>query len=401
MGMTKHVFKVHDARRIAHPTFPGVEKHWFTVRASDLPLDISTKANARDPEGLNRRVYRDVRDSLQSGSGMFDLMNKGITILAKKVRVIDKHDMTFEVTVDDDEGIVDGGHTAKLIWDAQENDIPDNQYVEVYIKVGIEPEMIVDIARGLNTGMQVREHSLFNLDGVFDWLKDEISNTEYADDVAWSESDNKEHDVRELIAILECFNVFDYPNDQDRHPVSAYEKWSMPLSNFGRDYRDKYKIDSKASTYHRLRPILRDALALHDHIRRSFRDFHNEAGGKAGALNIVEQAPSNRLFRFSYAGLPDCEYRLMKGPLYPILAAFRNCVEVGRNGNARWAGGFNRTLQLWNAAAPELVAFTVNVAKKDYGSASERVGKARGFWSNVHDKVALKLLRLEKLDAAE
>src|SRR5882762_3553932 len=122
MAISSHRIRAHEARRIAHPVFPHVEKHWLTVAAKEFPAGISTKANAREPVGLNRAVYKDVRDSLdgkQSTLGTFDLMNKGITILATGVRLIDKEKNVYEILVDDEEGgIVDGAHTAKIIWEA-------------------------------------------------------------------------------------------------------------------------------------------------------------------------------------------------------------------------------------------------------------------------------------------
>lgn len=61
MIKTTHRFRAYEVRKITHPKLPGVEKYWLTVRALDFPASISTAANARDPIGLNRRVYRDVR----------------------------------------------------------------------------------------------------------------------------------------------------------------------------------------------------------------------------------------------------------------------------------------------------------------------------------------------------
>jgi hypothetical protein len=89
MGTSVHRIAAYQMRKIAHPVFPDINKYWFTVAAKDLPADISTAANARDPKGLNRRVYQDVRSSLDGDTaevGTFDLMNKGITILAESVQ---------------------------------------------------------------------------------------------------------------------------------------------------------------------------------------------------------------------------------------------------------------------------------------------------------------------------
>jgi hypothetical protein len=64
MGKTVHHIRAYEMRRISHPVFSTIDKYWLTVAAKDFPSGISTSANARDPVGLNRRVYKDVRSSL-------------------------------------------------------------------------------------------------------------------------------------------------------------------------------------------------------------------------------------------------------------------------------------------------------------------------------------------------
>ena len=44
---------------------------------------------------------------------------------------------------------------------------------------------------------------------------------------------------RDLISVLELFNVFDFPEPQKaKHPISAYEKWSIPLKKFADDFEE-------------------------------------------------------------------------------------------------------------------------------------------------------------------
>ena len=398
MGKKTHRFRVHEARRITHPSRPTIEKYWFTVAATDFPAGISTRANARDPVGLNRRVYRDVKDSLigeTASPGTFDLMNKGITILADEVRVVERDKRLFDVVVDDEMGIVDGAHTAKLIEEAQVEDaIPPEQHVEVYIRTGIDNSLVSDIAKGLNTGMQVKPQSIYNIDGVFDWLKAEIKGQPYESLVAWKESDDNEYDVRELICVLEAFNIFDFPNSSNQHPIAAYEKQSIPLDKFAHDFDANRGGNLKRSKYYRLRGILREAMFLHDVIRRDFREIHNNAGGKAGRMKIVEEASERRKhFNFPFSTLKPSKYRLTKGALYPILAAFRNCIEEHpRTGEIRWRGGFNSVLKLWESAGPELVSETVS-ATKEIGNSPNQIGKSRKHWSDLHKTLEIRLLR--------
>jgi hypothetical protein len=85
---------------------------------------------------------------------------------------------------------------------------------------------------------------------------------------------------------------------------------------------------------------------------------------------------------------------LTKGAAYPMLAAFRNMVEVDGSGSACWRGGFRSVLRLWKEAGPELVAETDN-ATEDIGRTPDHLGKNRKHWDNLHMKVQLRLLRAQ------
>ncbi len=407
MPKSTHRIRAVEVRRVTHPVFPTIEKFWLTVAAKEFPFGISTSANARDPVGLNRRVYREVRHSLDGQTatrGTFDLMNKGITILADSVKMVDKDSRLFELTIDDEEGgIVDGAHTAKIIEEAnREGTVPAEQHVEVFVRTAIPSDLVSDIARGLNTGIQVASQSIYNIEGVFDWLKDEVGKTSYAGLISWNESDDKEYDVRDLISVLELFNVFDYPNDvsMTRHPISAYEKWSKPLEKFAADVRANLKSKQK-STYYRLMPLLRNAMELYDHIRRDFREMRNEAGGSAGKMNIIEEASERRkAFDFPFAALPSAKYRLTKGAAFPILAAFRTYVEVDpKTGFARWRGGFAKVLKAWREAGPTLVEDTY-LMTRDGKRNPDALGKDRKHWANLHMRMQVMLLQ-ERLVESE
>jgi len=398
MSKKTHRFRVHEARRISHPTHQDIVKFWFSVPAREFPVGITTNANARDPVGLNRRVYRDVKESLLGNSaplGIFDMMNKGITILADQVRMIDKEKGIYDVVIDDELGIVDGAHKAKLIEECQADDtIPEEQHVEVYIRTGLPTKFVPEIAKGLNTGIQVKAQSIYAIDGVFDWLQAEVDGKAFASEISWRESDDGDYDVRDLIGVLELFNVIDFPNSGSRHPVSAYEKWSIPLEKFAQDFSEH--PNKKNSKYHKLRPLLLDALRLHDTIRHDFRELHNRSGGQAGKLKIIEEASVRReKFEFPFSGSEASKYRLTKGALYPILAAFRNCVDIdARTGQAYWIDGFKAVLDVWKEAGPELVAEMMQ-AIKDHGSNPDAIGKNRGVWSNMHKTLELRMLRRE------
>jgi len=404
MAIKPYRFEVSEARSVKHPTLPSIVKHTFLVPAHLFPKNVPTGANLRDPVGMNRQVYKDVKASLEGKEalpGTFDLLNLGITIIAEDVKSIDKK--SFDVFIDDDYGIANGGHTTQIIYDCQEDDsIAEGQHVEVKIITGLDGGdnhiLRVDIARGQNTGISVQPKSIFELDGAFESIKSVVQNEDWANDIGFKESDKKDIDVRELVSVLELINVTDFPLRDPKHPISAYEKWSTPLKKFGDDY-EANRADPSKRKYAAFEPLLLDTLALYDHIRRDFLRVYNDAvGGRAGNLRIVEKAPpSIKRFQFRYANLDDHEQRLTKGAAYPILGAFRNFVLVNpTTGNAEWLGGFENVLSSWRSLAPELV-WETKQAIRDIGSAPDSLGKNRNHWANLFKTVRVYVMQ-QQLD---
>lgn len=379
-----HRLRVVDARRIPHPSIKGVEKHYFLIKAADIPGGLSLDANPRDAKGrdLNRRTYRSVRDSLfneNSYPGTFDLMNKGITCVASSVRKVS--DTEYEIGIAEGEGIADGGHTYHLLVEsAKEPTLPEDQHVEFRVITGLDEVLIPEIAKGLNTGMQVKDFTIENLKGSYDWLKAAIEDEPYASLVGWQESDDKEYDVADLLCLIECVNVLDYPNDAGKHPYAAYEKSSSVLKNFANDSEK-----NSGKKYRAFAGIMKDVFKLYDQIRFEFRPIHNKSGGSAAKLKIVDEARGkDRKFTFPFAGLPKDTYRLNNGAALPILAAFRNLVVINpKTGLAEWRGGFDKVLALWDEIGPELVAATVQ-ATKEHGRTPNQIGKARSHWALLH-----------------
>ena len=89
MAVKPYRFEVAEARSFRHPQFPNIQKHIFLVPAARLPKNVPDKANLREATGMNRAVYKDVRESLRGREalpGSFDLLNLGITIIGEEVR---------------------------------------------------------------------------------------------------------------------------------------------------------------------------------------------------------------------------------------------------------------------------------------------------------------------------
>lgn len=372
-------FRTFAARRMPDPNFKtshGAERHLFMMRATDLPPKLPYDPNARRPN-IRKRVYADVLKSLlnQEGDqpGMFHLKNKGITIIAESVKQDGKDEYVVKLQPKL-HGIVDGGHTYDLI---QKNldDVPEGQFVQVEVRVGIPAKWIPEIAGGLNTSVQVQDMSLDNLKGDFKWIKTVIRGQSYAKKIAWRENDPGEFDARDIISMLMAFNIDLYPNNADEHPVASYEKKSQALKAF----------EENPESFKALKPIVKDILVLHDIIAEEARDIWNaETKGNAGSLAFMEKKKNGR-WQFIFTGKTS-EYRLYDGALYPMLAAFRWFVERDRNGNIVWRGGFDAVVEAWRNVATELIRVTLNQSN-ELGRNPNAIGKSRNHWANLHARV--------------
>jgi len=379
------------ARRMPDPVFAesrGIERHILFVPVRQVPRDIPTDPNPRDEQNLRRQVYRTVEESLlDEGEGVepgtFHLKHKGITIVASQVKKAgeDRYVLYLE---EGKHGILDGGHTYKLIERNLDNgQLPERQFVKFEVLTSLPGEWIPAIGGGLNTSVQVQDMSLDDLAGKFDWLKEMLENEPYAPQIAWRENhSDAEVDARELLAILDCFNVAVCPNNGDKHPVRAYEKNSLVLKYYDREDGD--------AEFQRMRPIIKDILVLHDRIRKDARALWNAQGGHAGGLKFVEEHP--RGWTFPFIQERDT-HRLTKGALMPMLAAFRWFVEKdSKSGAYRWKRNFSYVQSQWSQVAAELMRMTIETSK-DQGRSPDAIGKSRPHWKALHTTVALRDLQ--------
>jgi hypothetical protein len=370
------------ARRIPDPVFgesTGMVRHILFVPASQVPPDIPLDANARRPN-ISRTIYREIERHLleeEGEPGTFHLKNRGITVVADKVD--QRGEDTYEVLISDGQGILDGGHTYKLITKDSRGDVelPGDQWVKFEIVTKVPAEWIPELAGGLNTSLQVKQMSLDDLAGLFDWIKDELRGEPYFDRIAFRENEQGDVDARDVIAFMSMFNAARFPNDGDNYPVEAYSVKSKVLEWFERD-QDQYR---------QLRPIVKDILVLHDTIRYTSKDHWNEAGGKFGHLAFVEGRKRGE-WQFPFIGQSN-KHRLTNGALYPMLASFRWMVEFPPKGEAGWRGGFEKVLQLWEKSAEELLR-TVNQASLELGRNPNAVGKSKNLWASLHRVVAMR-----------
>lgn len=387
----KYIFKTKFARRIPDPNFPNSSKHIFTLKAKNLPSGISNDANARS-QNLRKSVYKEVASSLlneQQGSPdwMFHAKNKGIVILADKVEENGNGEYIVTIKNGADQGIVDGGHTYKLIQDLKD-EIPENenedkaQYVTVEVRTGIEPEWCSEIARGLNTTVQVDESSLLGLKGEFEWMKKAIQDQPYDDKVGWEENDDKPINVKDIIALLTLFNIDRFPKDSDFFPIQGYS---------GKQQCVKWFKDSTKS-YKNLEPILNDILYLHDLISREAYGIIGRNSTRPGSFGIMknnEKKPKELVFLNEKVD----GYTLSPCGVIPILGAFRWYIEMDEfSGLKHWKVPFDEIVEKFNGELGEgLLSMSIEAHKANKYK-EDITGKDKRFWRELFQAVRVEAL---------
>lgn len=387
-GITPIVLKSDYSRRYPDPLNTltndepfNIEHFVLLCKAIDLPPNISDEPNPRKQD-TDRALYKRVRLSLESpDEPTFHLKNKGITIIARKVEMSDdKRSATIYLGTGD--GIADGGHTYKIIQEAKaDGTCPGSQYVKVEVLTGIDKDTAVDITDGLNTALQVQLKSLLNLRSDFQWIEDELKGTPYANDIAYMENEDKDIDIRMIVAYLLMFNKKFFPNGNE-HPIIAYTSKDQCLR--------KYVEDKKS--FEMLRPILKDILLLSDHISLKCRERWNDSGGRAARMKGVYNKKERATFKYYFAGKEDF-FKMYDGALYPILGSLRFMVEQ-KKGDTKYSwrlGTFKKVVEFFDSMADKILEATYNKSL-DYGLKPNPIGKDTNHWDHLYKTVALKYL---------
>jgi hypothetical protein len=390
--LAKIIFKTDYSRKFPDPLNSSdadgafnIEHHILLCRAAEVPSNVPLDPNPREQK-TDYSIYKKVRQSLDNGNQpFFHLKNKGVTILAHKVEYSeDKRVAT--VYFQPGEGIADGGHTYEIVLESKkENACPENQYVKFEIITGVSQNIRADIAGGLNTAVQVQEASLLNLDGKFDWVEKELKDSGYLDKISFKQNENKEFDIREVVALMNIFRVEEY---KDSHPKEAYTSKATCLNHYEADQ----------PSFEMLRPILKDILHLYDYIHLNTAERYNqkkkEQGQKVRANGMVGIFETKKRGKFPFIfAKTESDTRMYDGALYPILGAMRYLAEVKPGAKCySWKlKNFKEVLRFYDEIAHELLETSYNTSvSRDRNP--NAIGKDDNHWSYLFKSVKVKYL---------
>ncbi len=383
-------FKPTSFKRLESPYDECGQRYYVAVlEAKELPAAISEwrKINLRDAK-LTTKVAEQIRETISDRPDMFLFRNRGLVMMVKSAEYDNKAGI-LSLYLDDSSrhGLLDGGHTFKLIMEAIENE-PEGGWQPLYLKMEIlegfnDVNEVVEIVGARNRSTQVKDQSTEELRGSYTTIHEIAKSQPYVDQIAYKEYelDDEEKpkpvDIRDILSYVVCFDIDSF--DSNTHPLKAYVSKQQVVEHF----KGNEKLKRFAS-------ILNDILRLRDTIYHDLPIVYNDVGGreergKFGGLTGVQLL--KRTKAQLYFTSTQSQYRIPTSYIYPLLAAFRNLV-VQNGGRYEWK---QDPFAMWDEEKGNLVKRFGEDARKIQNP--NKLGKDPSVWRNCYDAITIATLR--------
>jgi hypothetical protein len=282
-------------------------------------------------------------------------------------------------------GVVNGGHTFRVIREvAEDPECPEpwNAYVRLHILEDVNPEMITELAEGLNRSMQVDNPSLANLQGKFDRIKEHMKQRFSKDPIAYHQGDPGDVDIEQILAYMALFDLNKFP-DRKSHPNGLFGHPKEVLSIFLEDSEDKKGV------FNTVMPRLHEILVLSDRLQQ-------EGAARLPRLKVTSSKKENRIGSKKHKDRPasfipgeNIGGYFPLGFLFPMLAAFRANVskEAWKDGRFEWLVDPQELLP----AVVEEMSDIVKQEFKDNNNLPAEVGRKEAAYRGCYGVVTLEL----------
>jgi hypothetical protein len=376
-------------------------EHW---PAEDIPDKVNPRSH--DEACLKSKVAKDIEQTLRDEPQDFWLANRGGFVLADRVKFDPERGM-LEIGLTDEaiHGIADGATSNAVIakvrreaTESQDEALRESLSLarfNVDVVVGLtEHDRVAKLVQGRNRSVQVKEWSLNDFRGGFDWLKTHIDRPggPFRGKIGWEENASAPLSVLDLISIMTLFHP-SYSNRENRRRGQPTTAFSSKGSG------DKRLLSEEmAPGFKSLEPVIEDILRLHDHVYANFEPAYevynlevNGRASKAGRRRGIEARP----ITLPLTGTVS-EYRVDKGLLFPLLAAHRALLEFDEGG-VSWR---EQPVKFFNESGPDLVGRLIEEYEK-LGKNPAAVGKQRSVYEGLFEKAENILMSASLLAAAE
>jgi hypothetical protein len=342
--------------------------HW---PAADVPDEVNPRSHPQD--SLIGKVAADIEETLRDNPEDFWLANRGGFLLAERVDYDDETSMlSIRLSEPKLHGLADGATTNAVISKLQ------SRCGMTGIVVGLtDHDRIGKLVQGRNRSVQVKEWSLADFRGGFQWLKDEVERPggKLRGRIGWEENAQKDVSVLELISVLTLFHPYYEGSNGKRAPTAAFSS---------KGTADKRFLDEKMQPgYRALAPVIDEIAELHDHIQCKFEAAYaaygknnnkkkHQLGKRKGTEKKSVKLPFTQV---------SCEYKIDKGLIFPLLAAHRCLLSFDKD-QAAWK---TDPFDFFDNYGPEIVGRLYDEYEKLRNNPAS-VGKNASVYQGLYEK---------------
>ncbi len=385
-------FKMHarEFKKMEDPNRKnGHVKFVCYLEAQTIPRDLRgwMQTNPRDQK-MNTEVARTISSSLAENDNFHEL-NRGLLFSVEKIHFDNRtEELTVELENDDIHGNIDGGHTLRAIFNAQEKDIlqEKDRYVFAEFMIGLQSP--VELAAARNTSVQVDLKSQEELKKNFEVLKEILKEFPFEKRVAYHMNqycDNNIQiiDVREIITVLNMFNQSIYPItghqgiSGDSQPIQSYTGKEVSLKRFL-----ALPKETRERNLRMMQPVVGDIFRLWDMVEREFPTMVQKTKRYYGAKKY-SRYDGGKIVGQTMFWLEDLRYLVPKGIVYPVVGAFRALITV--DATTGMYGWKRDPAAVWADLGERFAAIVWDEKEEN----PEYLGKSKNLWSNLFKEVLL------------
>jgi AIPR protein len=350
-------FRVREYKDITDPS-GQVSRKELVLSLDQYPYNFSLGPNPREPDPTSR-VSRAIGETLTDNRENFHLLNRGVTVVAKKVEYDNKSQrvrLTLDELPEDAAlyGILDGGNTNARInmWRKElEDDEADDKLSSTFLNMQVllpqingasEPsqkmiDLLNDVKEARNTSVQVKTKSLADARKSFEVLKSALAQEKYFSEIQWHEGQKPGSiDALQIIILLMIY----YPSfckAADGEPSNAYGHKERCLDAF-LEYNEKEPAELAKWI-----GLLPKMLHLFDELQLTFPNYYEGRFGKINEVQIYDEkrfSRGNKKYRKTPGRTQfldrEMKYVYPAGWLYPLYAAFRFLAAATEGGEVVW-----------------------------------------------------------------
>lgn len=299
-----------------------------------------------------------------------------------------------------------------------------HQYVEIEVITGLSsPE---GLAEARNTSVAVDLKSMEELRRSFEVLKDILKDCTFEnshrllDHVEFRQNQmraTKEQeakaedgaanpfgnwvDVREIISILNMFNLALYSNRslQGPQPIQSFSGKEVGLKKFlraglDRDASDELCRETRERQLRQMEPIIPDIFLLWDHIERNFTEATSQINKRYGSRRYAKGTSEKGVKPRALLSNQPLKYVVPKGIMYPVVGAFRALVRIDKDGMYYWAVS---PKVAWEDMKATLASFVMDTSD-ELANNPANIGRSSNLWSNLYSNMYVYALEHERQD---